>query len=75
MSGVAEILAHAERGPGRTLVALDRAGARMIASLENAQPDPALRIASVHHAGITGIGPRLDAAVSDWIRQAREVTP
>lgn len=48
-----------------------RRGGRIITPEENAQPDPALRLAAVVVDGIGGVGPDVAAAAWDWHRQAQ----
>ena len=52
-----------------------RQGGAYILPEENAQPDPALRIASIHLGGIIGIGQTEAQAQSDWFRQAAAEVP
>ncbi len=43
-------------------------GGQYIAPEENAQPDPNLRIASIHLDGVTGVGLTEFTARADWWR-------
>lgn len=45
-------------------------GGRYITPEMNRQPDPALRIASIHVRGLVGIGATEAQAQADWFRQA-----
>ena len=50
--------------------AIEAHGGAYILPAQNAQPDPALAIASIHLHGIIGIGPTEAQAHADWHRQA-----
>lgn len=64
------VLARAGTG-GNALIEMIRSdGGKVIAEVENKQPDARLQIASIHYAGIIGLGPGLLGAARDWHRQA-----
>ena len=74
------VLARAETGGNALIEQIRSRGGKVITSAENNQPDARLQIASIHYAGIIGLGPGLLGAARDWHRQAiaksaAQVTP